>query len=114
MIPTFHASSHATLEVAIAPSNLAHGDSPSISIEDDARQLEEEASLQADENPVNASDVESQGTVNGWSISDTQSTEGSVFWEPCRYYEVGNIREGVQQVISNATLGENLGLTSCE
>lgn len=92
-----------------------YGDGASgTTLQGDAHHLEEEASLQVNGDPRNASDVESKGTVNGWSISDAQSTEGSVLWEACRYYEVGDVREGVQQVISNATLGDNLGLAWLE
>ncbi|CAM9851915.1 unnamed protein product [Pylaiella littoralis] len=117
VIPTFHASSSATLEVAVAPSRMryghGYGDGASgTTLQGDAHHLEEEASLQVNGDPRNASDVESKGTVNGWSISDAQSTEGSVLWEACRYYEVGDVREGVQQVISNATLVD--GLTEVE
>lgn len=114
MIPTFHASSSTTLEAAIALSSINDGDGGgggiSTSLQGYAGQLEE-ASLQANDVPRNASDLESKGTVNGWSVSESQSAEGSVVWEACRYYEVGDVKEGVQQVISNSILGENLGLT---
>lgn len=105
VMPTFHASPSATLEVAIAPSSV-YGDRESAS----SKSLQGNAGLQSGYVPQNASDLISRGTSDGWSISDLQSTEGSVIWEACRYYEVGDIQEGVQQIISNAFLGEGAGL----
>lgn len=119
MIPTFHASSSVTLEVAIPAGRINNGGSGDgagrTSLQGDSHQIKEEGEdslqVQVGGDSRNASDLESEGTVNGWSISEAQSTEGSLLWEPCRYYEVGNIRDGVQQVLSNDTLaGENVGV----
>lgn len=60
--------------------------------------------------PRNASDLESRDTVNGWSISNAQYTQGSDEWHACRYYEVGDIEEDIRHVLSDATLGEDLSV----
>lgn len=62
--------------------------------------------------PRNASDLESRGTVSGWSVHKTQSTQSSDVWQACRYYEVGDIQDDIWKVISNATFGEELSPTS--
>lgn len=103
VIPTFRTSSSTLLEAAVA---LGQGNTTS-TIDRDGAGSVSASPENGDDVPRNASHLESQGTVNGWSLSDTQSSEGrSVEWEACRYYEVGDIREGVQTVISHPALGE--------
>lgn len=103
MIPTFRTSSSTLLEAAVA---LGRGNTAS-TIDSDGAGSASASPEDSDDVPRNASLLESQGTVNGWSLSDTQASEGrSLEWEACRYYEVGNIREDVEKVISHPALGE--------
>lgn len=58
--------------------------------------------------PRNASDLESRGTVSGWSVRNAPFTElTDNVWQPCRYYEVGDVEDDIRHVISDATFGEN-------
>lgn len=112
VIPTFHASSSVLLEVAVAQSSAYNGaDAGGVLDKGSARQSEEAMAAYMGSFPRNASDLESRGNVNGWSISNAHSTEGSALWQACRYYEVGDIQDDIRQVISNATFGEELGST---
>ncbi|CAM9906296.1 unnamed protein product, partial [Scytosiphon promiscuus] len=98
VIPTYHAVSSALIEVAVA---LGTGNYTSTTEDADADADAGSLSLDYDI-PRNASHLELGATVDGWSISDAQSTKGSVAWDACRYYEVGNIQAGVQEAISEA------------
>ncbi|CAM9296728.1 unnamed protein product [Ectocarpus sp. 12 AP-2014] len=101
VIPTFRTSSSTLLEAAVA---IGQGNTTS-TMDSDGAGSAGASPKDSDDVPRNASLLESQGTVNGWSLSDTQSSEGrSLEWEACRYYEVGNIREGVETVISHPAL----------
>lgn len=102
MIPTFHAVTSALLEVAVA---LGSGDSE-LTTEDAVGDADAGSDFLEYPVPRNASHLESGGTVDGWGISNAQLTKGSIAWEACRYYEVGDIQAGVQQVIYEAALGE--------
>ncbi|CAM9341489.1 unnamed protein product, partial [Ectocarpus fasciculatus] len=101
VIPTFSTSSSTLLEAAVA---LGRGNATA-TIDSEGADSVSASPEDGDDVPRNSSHLESQGTVNGWSLSDTQSSEGrSLEWEACRYYEVGNIREGVQTAISHPAL----------
>lgn len=105
VIPTFHVSSSALLEVAVAKSAAQSSA--------DAESAIVQAGADTANTPQNASDLESRGTVSGWSVYNASSTEQTNVWQPCRYYEVGDVEDDVRHVISNAIFGEELRVTSC-
>lgn len=60
--------------------------------------------------PPNASAWESLVTEASWAITGPQTGDETASWDACRYYDVGDVREGILEAALHPSSGAGKGL----